>query len=141
MRGDTGAADHLLAEAPRFQRPDGRSDRSAPTLAPFALRGEVLCAAGRPAEGLPILQASIDAIAPMQSPASPALARLRALAGRCSLTLGRRAGCGFAGASSIDFAGRRLRPVNGWPRPASISSTHPAPHRGRGQPWIEESRR
>jgi len=66
-------------------------DRSEPTLAPHALRGEVLCAAGHPAQGLPYLLASIQSIEPVLNPAAPALARLRAVAGRCALDAGDRA--------------------------------------------------
>ncbi len=63
-------------------------DVAMPTLATHALRGEVLCAAGRPAAGLPYLQASLRELESAQSPVSPALARLRAVAGLCAWRLG-----------------------------------------------------
>ena len=66
-------------------------DLSEPTLAPHALRGEVLCAAGQAAQGLPYLLASTQALEAVLVPEAPALARLRAQAGRCALALGDRA--------------------------------------------------
>ncbi len=86
--GDPKAA---LAVLPEPYGLEPVEDRSEPTLAPYALRGEVLCAAGHPAQGLPYLLASIKAIEPVLSPAAPALARLRAVAGRCALDAGDRA--------------------------------------------------
>lgn len=89
--------------------------RSEPTLAPHALRGEVLCAAGRPAQGLPYLQATISATEPALSPAAPALARLRAVAGRCALPAGDRASAAqWAARARTAFVAQA--PVSDWYR-------------------------
>jgi len=84
-RGEVAVA---LQRLPAPYGLDPVEDRSDPTLAPYALRGEVLCAAGRPAEGLPYLEASISAMAPALTSTAPGLARLRAVAGLCALSLG-----------------------------------------------------
>jgi eukaryotic-like serine/threonine-protein kinase len=63
-------------------------DRSETTLTPYALRGEVLCAAQRHREGLPLIQASLHEMEAAVSPYAPGLARLRAVAGLCAQALG-----------------------------------------------------
>jgi hypothetical protein len=87
-RGDAPGA---LAAMPTPHGLKPLEDRSDPILAPYALRGEVLCAAGQAAAGLPILVDSIDTMAQAQVAHSPTLARVRALAGLCALDLGRSA--------------------------------------------------
>jgi eukaryotic-like serine/threonine-protein kinase len=57
-------------------------------LAEHALNGEILCAAGRAAEGLPELLASIKAVSAHIGEIHPGLARIRAAAGLCALALG-----------------------------------------------------
>ena len=88
VRGQPAQA---LAALPAPYGLEASEDRSEPTLAPFALRGEVLCGAGQWAQGLPTVLASIAALEPVLHPAAPALARLRAVAGLCALRLGDRA--------------------------------------------------
>lgn len=87
-RGDTSAA---LAAMPAPYGLAPEEDRSEPTLGPYALRGELLCAAGQPAQGLPYLQRSLAAMTPVLSPTAPALARWWAVTGLCALALGDRA--------------------------------------------------
>ena len=113
VRLAAGDAQAALAMLPSDDGLPPAEDRSDPTLAPYALRGEVLCAAGRPAEGLPRVEASIAAIAPDQFPASPILARLRAVAGNCRLALGDRAGAArYAAQAQAAFAAKPQ--VSGW---------------------------
>ncbi|MBT9596218.1 MAG: hypothetical protein IV094_09570, partial [Vitreoscilla sp.] len=52
------------------------------------LRGAALCASGRAAEGLEALDAYLAAESPRRSPASPFIARTRAIQGACALSLG-----------------------------------------------------
>jgi tetratricopeptide (TPR) repeat protein len=59
-----------------------------PLYALRALGGEVLCAAGRGAEGLPVILASIRSISARVSDKHPGLARIHAAAGLCALSLG-----------------------------------------------------
>jgi len=87
-RGDAAAA---LAALPAPYGLEPLEDRSETVFTPYALRGEVLCAAGRGNEGLPYLQASMEAMAAAVSPADPGLARVRAVAGLCALSLGHAA--------------------------------------------------
>jgi hypothetical protein len=51
-------------------------------------RGEALCAAGRHGEGLAALDEFLDRETPRHSPASPFLARTRAVQGLCALAAG-----------------------------------------------------
>lgn len=53
-------------------------------------RGEALCAAGRPHEGLPMLKTAIDFYAPRRYEHDPTIARARAVAGLCALSVGQR---------------------------------------------------
>lgn len=110
---ERGHVEAALAAMPAPYGLAPEEDRSEPTLATYALRGELLCAAGKPADGLPILLASIEAIAPVLYPAAPGLARLRALAGRCSLDLGKRAAASRLAALARD-AFRQQPEVSAW---------------------------
>jgi serine/threonine-protein kinase len=58
------------------------------TVEMLALRGAVLCATGRPAEGLERLRRAIDRLAATSHPHSPVLAHTRARAGLCALGSG-----------------------------------------------------
>jgi hypothetical protein len=51
-------------------------------------RGEALCQSGRGAEGYAALAAWVETEAPRHSPASPFVARSRAIEGLCALSLG-----------------------------------------------------
>jgi eukaryotic-like serine/threonine-protein kinase len=88
-----------LAAMPPPYGLEASEDRSEPTLAPHALRGEVLCAAGQHRQGLPHLLASIEAVEPVLHASSPGLARLRAVAGRCALQAGDRS-------KAVELAGK-----------------------------------
>jgi hypothetical protein len=55
------------------------------------LRGAALCATGRARQGLPLLEAQIDALAREHYAHDPRLARWRALAGLCAWQLRNRA--------------------------------------------------
>jgi eukaryotic-like serine/threonine-protein kinase len=110
-----GAPAQALAAMPAPYGLEAAEDRSEPTLATYALRGEVLCAAGQHSEGLPFLLASIEAIEPVLFPAAPALARLRAVAGRCALQAGDRAqATRLAGLARVAF--RQQPVVSAWYR-------------------------
>jgi eukaryotic-like serine/threonine-protein kinase len=108
-----GSPTKALAAMPPPYGLEAKEDRSEPTLAPHALRGEVLCAAGQFTQGLPYLLASIEAIEPVLYAGSPGLARLRAVAGRCALQAGDRGkATELAGMARAAFDRQPL--VSGW---------------------------
>jgi len=83
VRGDAAAALKLLPPEERDQQaPLGYDD--------IQLRGEILCAAGRRAEGLPRLERAIDIQEHVFYAHEPGLARARAVAGLCALQAGQR---------------------------------------------------
>jgi tetratricopeptide (TPR) repeat protein len=82
-RGDAAAALALLPPA----------DQDEDTLFPFdasLLRGEILCAVGRRAEGLKWLDKSLALHGAREYDGNPALARARAVTGLCALSAGDR---------------------------------------------------
>ena len=83
VRGDAAAALKLLPPEERDQQaPLGYDD--------IQLRGEILCAAGRRAEGLPRLERAIGIQEQVFYAHEPGLARARAVAGLCALQAGQR---------------------------------------------------
>jgi eukaryotic-like serine/threonine-protein kinase len=108
-----GMPTKALAAMPPLYGLEAKEDRSEPTLAPHALRGEVLCAAGQYTQGLPFLLTSIEAIEPVLHAGSPGLARLRAVAGWCALQAGDRVkATELAGMARAAFDQQPL--VSGW---------------------------
>jgi serine/threonine-protein kinase len=83
-RGDAAAA---LALIPDSAAVSGADDYEGADL----LRGAALCATGRARQGLPLLEAQIDALAREHYAHDPRLARWRALAGLCAWQLRNRA--------------------------------------------------
>jgi tetratricopeptide (TPR) repeat protein len=81
-RGDPAAAVKLL--------PPEERDHPGMMFEDVVLRGEVLCALGRRAEGLPRLERAIGAQEPLVYAADPSLARARAVTGLCALLAGQR---------------------------------------------------
>ena len=81
-RGDVAGAVRLMPDVSALG-PDAE-----PLFAEHALRGAILCAAGRASEGLPIMLVSIRSVSSRVGDQHPALARTRATAGLCALSLG-----------------------------------------------------
>jgi len=82
-RGDPAAAWKVLPPEERDQTSDAMHDD-------ILLRGQVLCALGRPAEGLPRLERAIGIHERLVYAADPSLARARAVTGQCALLAGQR---------------------------------------------------
>jgi hypothetical protein len=81
-RGDATGAARLLPVLPDNAPADEES-----FFPERALHGEVQCATGETARGMAALRESIRTIAKFQSDSDPGLARLRAVAGLCALTV------------------------------------------------------
>lgn len=75
--------------------------------APDAVRGEALCALGRPAEGWPLLRDHIARLNPNRDPHAASVARLQAVAALCARAAGAsRAGLVLAAEARASFAAR-----------------------------------